>query len=83
MISEALELCVVGGRVSHCWCMYALSHGYGRFGGGRDGGGVGCACGTKSGGAGRMSGDTGALPVCEVMTLMTLDHTAIQVRSSG
>ena len=31
---------------------------------------------------GRMLGDAGALPECEVKTLMTPDHTAFQVRSS-
>ena len=29
MISEALELRVLGGRVSHSWCMGAVCHGYG------------------------------------------------------
>ena len=28
-------------------------------------------------------GDAGALPKCEVKTLMTPNHTAFQVRSSG
>ena len=37
MISEALELHVEGGRVSHSWCICAVSHGYGGLGGGRDG----------------------------------------------
>ena len=37
----------------------------------------------KAKGVGRMSGDTGALPECEVKTPMTPYHTAIQVRSSG
>ena len=32
---------------------------------------------------GRMSGDAGAFPECEVNTLFTLDRTTIQVRSSG
>ena len=31
---------------------------------------------------GRMSGDAGALPECEVITLMTPDHNAVQVHSS-
>ena len=30
-----------------------------------------------------MSGDAGALSECEVKTLMTPDHTAFQLRSSG
>ena len=64
MISEALELPVEGGRVSHSWCMVVVSHGYGGLGGGRDGGGGWYACGTC-----RMSGDAGALPVCEVIHL--------------
>ena len=32
---------------------------------------------------GRMSGDAGAFPQCEVNTLITPDRTTIQVRSSG
>ena len=32
---------------------------------------------------GHMSGDAGVLPECEVKTLMTPDHTAVQVRISG
>ena len=32
MISEALEFCVEGGRVSHSWCMCVVSHGYCRAG---------------------------------------------------
>ena len=47
MISEALELRVEGGRVSHSWCMCVVSDSYGRLGGGRDGGGGWHACGTK------------------------------------
>ena len=39
MISEALNLCVEGGRVSHSWCMCVVNHGYGGLGGGWDGGG--------------------------------------------
>ena len=34
-------------------------------------------------GGGRMSGDAGALPECEVKTLMTPDNIAVQVHSSG
>ena len=30
-----------------------------------------------------MLGDVGAVPECEVETLVTLDHSAFQVRSSG
>ena len=39
MMSEALELCVEGGRVSHSWYMCVGSDSYGGLGGGRDGGG--------------------------------------------
>ena len=60
-MSEVQELCVEGGRVSHSWCMCVVSHGYGGFGGGRDGGGGLYACGTKHKGAGRISGNAGAL----------------------
>ena len=34
MISEALEIRVEGGRVSHSWCMCVVGHGYGGLGGG-------------------------------------------------
>ena len=37
MISEALELRVEDGRVSHCWCMCVVCHGYVGLGGSRDG----------------------------------------------
>ena len=47
MISEALELRVEGGRVSHCWCMCVVGHGYGWFDGGWDGGRGWYSCGTK------------------------------------
>ena len=33
MISEALELRLEGGQISHSWCMYVVSHGYGGLGG--------------------------------------------------
>ena len=39
MISEALELPVEGGQVSHSWCVCVVGHGYGGLGGGWDGGG--------------------------------------------
>ena len=53
MISQALELRVEGRRVSHSWFKCVVSHGYGRFGGSRDGGGgLWIACWTKSGGVG-------------------------------
>ena len=38
MISDALELRVESARVSHSWCKCVVSHSYGGFGGGRDGG---------------------------------------------
>ena len=37
----------------------------------------------KARGVGRMSGDAGAFPECEVNTLITPDRTIIQVRSFG
>ena len=46
MISEALELFVNGGQVTHSWCMCIASRGYG---GGMDVGGGWCACWTKAG----------------------------------
>ena len=55
------------------------SHGYGGLDGGRDGVG---ACG-QSQVVGRMSGDAGVFPEFVGNTLMTPDHTTIQVRSSG
>ena len=82
MISEAPELRVEGGRVSHSWCLCIVNHGYGGLGGGRDGCGGWYVCGTKPGGVRCMSGVAGALPECEVKKLMTPDHTAIQVRTS-
>ena len=41
------------------------------------------ACETKPEGVGRMSGDAGALSECDMKTLITPDHTAIQVGCSG
>ena len=49
MISEALELCVEGGRVSHSCCMCVVSHAYRGLDRGRDDGGEWYACGTKPG----------------------------------
>ena len=37
----------------------------------------------KANGGGRMSGDAGTHPECEMKTLMTPDHTTIHVRCSG
>ena len=39
MISEKLQPREEGGRVSHSWCMCVISHVYGEFGWGWDGGG--------------------------------------------
>ena len=47
LISEALELRVEVVRVSCSWCMCVISHGYGRLGEGRDGGGGRHACRTE------------------------------------
>ena len=47
MISEALELRMEGRRVCHRWCLCVVSHGYGGFGEGRDGGGGWYACRSK------------------------------------
>ena len=65
MISKVLELCMEGRRVSRSWFMCVVIHDYGWFVGGRDGGGGWYACGIKPGG--RMPGDAGALPECEVI----------------
>ena len=46
--------------------MCVVSNGHSWLNGGRDGGGGWYACVTKPGG-GRMSGDAGALPKCEVI----------------
>ena len=48
MISEALELRVERGRVSHSRCMCVVSYAFGGLGGGRDGGGGSYAYGRKS-----------------------------------
>ena len=37
----------------------------------------------KQGGVGRMSGDAGALPECEVRIMITPGHSHFRVRSSG
>ena len=47
MISEALELRVEGGLISHSWCMCVVGHGCGGLGGGREVGGGWYACGTQ------------------------------------
>ena len=66
MTPKALELCVVGGRVYRSWYMGVVSHGYGEFGGARDGGDGWYAFWTKPGGS--HVWDAGALPDCEVMS---------------
>ena len=48
-------------KVNDCWRMGEVSHSYGGFVGGRDGGCGWKTCGTELGGFGRMSGDAGAL----------------------
>ena len=58
--------------------MIVVSHAHGGLGGGRDGRGGWYECGVV-----RMSGDGEALPECEEGTLMTPDHTAVQMCSSG
>ena len=63
---KSLELGVEGGRVSHSLCMCIVSHVYGRFDGGRDGGGGWYAFGKRPGVC-HMSGDAGTFPKCEVI----------------
>ena len=53
------------------------------MGGCRDGGDGWYACGAKPGVGGRMLRDAVASSGCEVKILMTPDHTAGQMRSSG
>ena len=76
MISEALELRMEGGRACHSWYMRIDSHGYGRIGGGREGGWRWYACGTTLGGWWNTSRVRDETP-------MRPDSTAILVRSSG
>ena len=61
MISEALELRMEGGRVSHIWCMCVVRYGYGWLGR------AWMACmQDKARRVGRMSGYAMAFPECEV-----------------
>ena len=83
IISEALELRLEGGLISHSWCMCVVSHGYGVLDGVEDGSGGWYALWDKANWVGRMSGDAGAFPECEGNTLMIPDHPAVQVRCSG
>ena len=62
--------------------MGVVSHSRGVLGGDRDGGGGWYACMTKPG-FGHMLGDAGALPECEVNTLMTRNHNAFHVPNSA
>ena len=78
MISEALELRLHGGRVSHSWCMCVVGHGYGWF----DGGDGWYTCVTKPGVLSHVGGLQNPFPV-RGDTLMTPDYTAVQVRSFG
>ena len=66
MISE-MQNCLwkVDELVTVCACV--VSHGYGGLGCGRDGGSGLYACRTKPKEVGRMSGDGGTLPECEVI----------------
>ena len=64
MISEALELCMEGGRVSQSWCMCAASHGYGGLG---QGWRWRVVCMWDKARGWSHAGDTGALPMCEVI----------------
>ena len=67
MISEALGLRVDDERLIHNWYMCVYIHGYGGLSGDRYGGAGWYACGTQPGRIGRMSGDSAALPVCEMI----------------
>ena len=82
MISEALVLFVIGGRVSHSWCLCVVGHGYGGLDGGRDGGGGWYVCGTKSGSWSHV-GRSRSTSRVRGDALMSPDHIAVQVRSSG
>ena len=71
-----------GGLVSHSWCMCVVV--MAMVGG--MGAGMELVLGRHAGQSqvvGRMSGDAGAFPECVGNTLITPDHTTIQVRSSG
>ena len=65
-------LCCCYGGLNHSWGIGVVSHytrlvvSYGGLDGSRDGGGGWYACKTRPGGIGRMLGDVGALPDCEV-----------------
>ena len=71
-----------GGRVSLSWCMCVVVMAMV----GWMGAGMELVLGKHAGQnqvVGRMSGDAGAFPEFVENTLMTPDHTTIQVRSSG
>ena len=78
MISEALELYVEGGRVSHSWCMWAVGTVNGRLGEGRDGGGEWYACGPKPRGWSHV-GRSRSTSWVRGDTLMTPDHSTFYV----
>ena len=82
MISEALELRMEGGRVSHSWCMRVVRHVYGGLCGGQGWWWWTLSMQGKANWVGRMSGDAGAFPDCDVNTLITPDHIAVQMCSS-
>ena len=64
MISEWLVLCVEGRQVNHSWCMGVVSYGYGGLCGWRW---WTVSMWVKAKGVGRILGDAGALPECEVI----------------
>ena len=82
MISEALELRMEGGPVSHSKCMCVVSHGVG----GLDGGTMEVVADKD---ARQSQGGRSHVRRCWSIsgvsgdTLMTPDHTAVQVGSSG
>ena len=77
MISEALQLYVEGGRVSHSGCMCVVSNGYGGLGGGRDD----MHAGQSQGGWSNVGRCWSTSRVRDDI-LMTPDHTTDQVHSS-
>ena len=79
MISEALELYMEGGRVNHSCCMCVVSHGYGGLHGGRNGVIDGMHAGQSQGSWPHARRNRSTSRV-RGGTLMTPNHTAIQVR---
>ena len=72
-----------GGQGKHSWHMGVVTHSYYGFGRSRDGHGGWQARRKKPRRIVCMSKDAGVLPECEVKTMMTPNHTAFQVHSSG